>query len=133
MNFLRKSITLPLFALALALPACNSAQEASPPVPSGISALSGDGQFANVGSSAANPLVVAVSDQNGNPLPNAKVSWQVTSGGGTVADTTSTTDASGIARTTYTAGARPGAASIVATTAGIWTTTFTIYIEASGS
>jgi Bacterial Ig-like domain (group 1) len=133
MNFSRKSIALPLFALALALPGCNSAEAGGPPVPSGIAALSGDGQFANVGASAANPLVVVVSDQDGNALPNATVTWQVTSGGGTVADTTSTTDASGIARTTYTAGPRPGAASIVATAAGLWTTSFTIYIEASGS
>ena len=132
MNLRRKSIALPLFAIALALAGCNSTQE-GPPVAAGISALSGDGQFANTGSSAANPLVVLVSDQNGNPLPNATVSWRVTSGGGTVADTASTTDASGLARTTYTAGARPGAASIVATAAQLWTTTFTIYIEASGS
>ena len=51
----------------------------------------------------------------------------------TVADTASTTDASGRARTSYTAGPRPGAASIVATASQLWTTTFTIYIEVSGS
>lgn len=133
MNLRRKSIALPLFAIALALAGCNSSQAEGPPVPAGISALSGDGQFANTGSSAANPLVVVVSDQNGNPLPNATVSWRVTGGGGTVADTTSTTDGSGLARTIYTAGARPGAASILATAGGLWTATFTIYIEASGS
>jgi len=58
------------------------------------------------------------------------VSWKVTSGGGSVADTTSTSDASGYARTTYTAGTRSGAATIVATVAQLWTTSFTIYIEA---
>lgn len=119
-----------LLAFALALGACNSSTANSPPVPGGVTAVSGNNQFAVVSSAASNPLVVLVIDQNGSPLPNAAVSWKVTSGGGTVADTTSTSDASGYAKMTYTAGDRTGAATIVATVALLWTTSFTVYIEA---
>jgi hypothetical protein len=124
----RPRATFAFLALALALGACNSAE--GPPVPGGVTALSGNSQFAVVGTAAANPLVVLVTDQNGSPLANTTVSWAVTGGGGTVADTTSTSDASGIARTTYTAGPRAGAATVVATVAQFWNTSFTIYIEA---
>lgn len=129
MNQHRPRAAFALLAFALALGACNSSAE-GPPVPSGIAAVSGNNQFAVVNSPASNPLVVLVTDQNGSPLSNATVSWTVTSGGGSVADSTSTSDVSGYARTTYTAGARPGAGTVVATVAQLWTTSFTIYIEA---
>ena len=130
MNQHRPRATFALLALALALGACNSSSAEGPPVPGGVAAVSGNSQFAVVGGPAANPLVVLVTDQNGSPLASATVSWKVASGGGTVADTTSTSDASGYARMNYTAGARAGAATVVATVAQIWTTSFTIYIEA---
>lgn len=129
MNQHRPRAAFALLALVLALGACNSSAE-GPPVPGGVTAVSGNNQFAVVSSPASNPLVVLVTDQNGSPLPNTAVSWQVTSGGGSVADTTSTSDASGYATTTYTAGPRAGAATVVATVAQLWTTSFTIYIEA---
>ena len=116
--------------LAFALGACNSSTTAGPPVPGGVAAVSGNNQFAVVNSPASNPLVVLVIDQNGSPLPSTTVNWKVTSGGGSVADSTSTSDASGYARMTYTAGSRVGAGTVVATVAQLWTTSFTIYIEA---
>ena len=128
MNQHRPRATFALLALALALGACNSAE--GPPVAAGVAAVSGNNQFAVVGSPAANPLVVLVTDQNGSPLPNTPVSWAVTSGGGTLSEPLSTSDASGHATTSYTAGTRTGAATVVATAAQIWTASFTIYIEA---
>lgn len=130
MNPFRPRAAFALLAFALALAACNSSTANSPPVPGGVTAVSGSNQFAVVNSAASNPLVVLVIDQNGSPLPNSPVSWKVTSGGGLVADTTSTSDASGYATMTYTAGGRTGAATVVATVAQIWTASFTIYIEA---
>ena len=124
----RPRATFALLALAIALGACNSSE--GPPVPGGVTAVSGNDQFAVVGSPAANPLVVLVSDQNGSPLPNTPVSWTVTSGGGSVADTSSTSDASGHATMSYTAGGRTGVATVVATVAQLWTASFTVYIEA---
>ena len=129
MNQHRPRVAFALLAFALALGACNSSTE-GPPVPGGVTAISGNNQFALVNSPASNPLVVLVIDQNGSPLPSTPVIWKVTSGGGSVADTTSTSDASGYATMTYTAGSRIGAGTVVATVAQLWTTSFTIYIEA---
>ena len=123
--------SLVFFAVAASMAACNSAE--GPPVADGIAAVSGSGQFAVVSTTAANPLVAIVTDNNGNPFAGATVTWTVTSGGGTVSDSTSTSDATGHAYMTYTAGALPGAATVVATVSQIWTASFTIYIESSAS
>lgn len=111
--------------------ACNSTT--GPAVPSGVIAVSGNDQFATVSTSAANPLVVLVTDTNGNPSAGATVRWAITGGGGSLADTTSTSDQAGHASMTYTAGSNPGTATIVATVALAWTTTFTVYIESAQS
>jgi hypothetical protein len=123
----RKSLVF----LAVAVVACNSAE--GPPVASGISAVSGSGQFAVVSAQAANPLVALVTDNNGNPFPGATVTWIVTAGGGTVSDSTSTSDASGHTSIMYTAGTRPGTATVTAIVEQIWTASFTIYIESPSS
>ena len=111
--------------------ACNGAP--GPDVASGVQAVSGSEQYAVAGSPAANPLVVLVTDENGNPFGNGKVVWTVSSGGGTVADSTSTSDASGHSSMTYTAGTNPGVATVVATVASVWTASFTIHIVAPSS
>ena len=59
----------------LALAACNGAP--GPAVASGVQAVSGSEQYAVAGSPAANPLVVLVTDDNGNPFPNGTVAWTV--------------------------------------------------------
>jgi hypothetical protein len=76
---------------------------------------------------------VLVTDGNGNPFAGATVTWTVTKGGGTDSDSTSTSDASGHTSIMYTAGALPGAATVVATVAFVWTTSFTIHIESSSN
>jgi len=123
--------SLGLLAVAFAVGACNSTS--GPDVPQGISAVSGNDQYAAVGSAASNPLVVLVVDPSGTPFSGATVSWTVTGGGGSVSDSTSTSDASGHAAMTYTAGATPGVATVVATVAQVWTTSFTVYVEAPSS
>jgi len=128
---LRTGAALPIALAVLLVGGCNSSE--GPPVPGGVSAVSGNDQFATVGTPTANPLVVLVVDNNGNPFGNTPVIWKVTTGGGTLADTTSTSNASGYASMTYTAGANPGQATIVATVAQIWTATFTIYLEPPSS
>ena len=118
-----------LLAATLALGACIKSP-AEPNVPSGISAVSGSGQFANLNAAAPNPLVVLVVDPNGNPFPGATVTWVVTAGGGTVSDTTTTSDSTGHTSVIYTAGSRAGAATVVATVEQIWTASFTIQLVA---
>jgi len=46
-------------------------------------------------------LAVRVADANGNPVPNAPVSWVVTAGGGTVSPAASVTGADGVAKTRW--------------------------------
>lgn len=127
-----RSLRLAALGGAFALiAACNGAP--GPHVASGVQAVSGSEQYAVAGSPTANPLVVLVTDENGNPFGTGKVVWTVTSGGGTVADSTSTSDATGHTSTTYTAGTNPGVATIVATVASVWTASFTIHIVAPSS
>ena len=118
-----------LLAATLALGACIKSP-AEPNVASGISAVSGSGQYANLNSAAPNPLVVLVVDPNGNPFPGATVSWAVTAGGGAVSDSTTTSDSTGHTSVTYTAGSLAGAATVVATVEQVWTTSFTIHLVA---
>lgn len=125
----RRARILGAFLGIASLGACNSS--AGPPSPGGVTAVSGNDQFATVGASIANPLVVLVVDENGSPMANVPVAWRVTGGGGAVADSTSTSDAGGHATMSYTAGAAPGTATVVATVAPLWTATFTVFIEPS--
>ncbi|HEY2854538.1 MAG TPA: Ig-like domain-containing protein [Gemmatimonadaceae bacterium] len=119
---------LRLALVAIAIAACNSAP--GPAVPNGVAVVSGSEQFAVAGSAPANPLVVLVIDSDGNPFANTPVIWKVTSGGGTVADSTSTSDASGHAAMTYTAGSETGVATVTAIVAQVWTAQFNIHIVA---
>ena len=128
---LRALRVAPLAAAALLIAACNGSP--GPATASGVAVVSGSEQFAVAGSPTANPLVVLVTDDNGNPFGNAKVVWTVSSGGGAVGDSTSTSDASGHTSMTYTAGSNPGVATIVATVASVWTASFTIHIVAQST
>ncbi len=67
---------------------------------------SGDGQTAVVGEALANPLRVIVTN-NGAAANGVTVTW-ATPNGGSVAPATSTTDANGIATTTWTLGSGAG-------------------------
>jgi len=120
-----------LIVVGLAIASCNSTN--LPSVPEGVSAVSGNDQYTTVGTVIANPLVVRVFDGSGSPFSGATVSWTVTAGGGTVADSTSTSDATGHATMSYTAGPTAGVATVVATVSQAWTTSFTIYVEPSSN
>jgi YVTN family beta-propeller protein len=71
------------------------------------------------------PLQVLLLDQFGNRSPNAPVTWLVTAGGGSVAPASSVSDATGVARTTFTLGAARGTNTVTASANGL-TTSFTI-------
>ena len=96
-----------------------------PPHPSGLVKISGDNQQSTPGTALARPLVIEVKDQHDNPLPNAPVTFSVTGGGGTLSDTTVTTEANGRAATRLTLGSEPGTNAVVATSAGLKPVTFT--------
>jgi hypothetical protein len=80
----------------------------------GIAAVSGEGQNGQVGATLPQPLVVQVSDNFGNPIPNVTVDWNVT-GGGSVNPSSPQTDVNG----------RVSAERTLGNTAGEWTTVAT--------
>lgn len=77
-------------------------------VPTTIAVSSGNSQSAVAGSAVSSPLVVLVSDSNGNPLSGVTVNWAATSGGGSVSSSTSSTNSSGLAQITFTTGTSAG-------------------------
>jgi hypothetical protein len=72
--------------------------------PSQLSLVSGDGQAGTVGTALPQPLAVLVRDTGGNPVSGVLITWSIVDGGGSLAPTTSLTDASGVATTAWTLG-----------------------------
>ncbi len=66
--------------------------------------VSGNGQSGPAGAPLASPLVVAVTDSSGNPVPNSLVYYAITRGSGLLSSTAATTDASGRASVILTQG-----------------------------
>ena len=66
--------------------------------------VGGDGQTARVGTQLADPLVVVIRDNQGDPFPGVEVNWSVLDGGGGVAPTSSITGADGLAAAAFTLG-----------------------------
>ncbi|MCA8926326.1 MAG: Ig-like domain-containing protein [Planctomycetes bacterium] len=98
-------------------------------VPTTLERTSGDAQSGPVGQPLANPLVVTVKDMNGDPLAGVVVTWQVTAGGGALADAMTLTAANGQASTTWTLGVAAGTNTARATAGNLTPVTF----SASGS
>ncbi len=93
--------------------------------------VSGIQQKAPAGTGLAQPFVVSVRDQNGEPYAGATVTFVVIAGGGTLSATTDTTDANGQAGTTLTLGRQPGANIVVATVADLDPVTFRAVAQAN--
>jgi hypothetical protein len=87
---------------------------AIPNLPDQVSIAAGNEQTGPVNTALAEPLVLFVGDQFGNPFPGQQIEWVITAGSGTVAPTISVSDAAGLARTFLTLGSTPGDVSILA-------------------
>jgi hypothetical protein len=74
--------------------------------PQSVNVVAGDGQTGHVGAPLAHDIVLAVSDQYGNPAPHATV--EVRPRDGTVPDTLVETDAAGRVTVPWTLGRRVG-------------------------
>ena len=95
-------------------------------IPKTLEIVSGENQKGLPGAALDNPFVVEVRDQTDKPLPDAQVTFSVTSGGGTLSSTSATTDSSGRAESTLTLGPNPGTNTVTVSVAGIQETrTFT--------
>lgn len=89
-----------------------------PGAPARLLAVSGDGQQATPGSTLGEPLIVRVEDRDGRPVPGVPVEFRVAYGGGLLSPRTATTNASGIAQTTWTLGTATEPGSVIASVGG---------------
>jgi len=92
----------------------------TPDAPSALTKVGGDSQQGIAGSQASEQLAVRVTDQYGNPVPGVTVSWAPAQGSGSTNPTTSVTDATGTARTTWILGGT-GPQFVTATLTGLVT------------
>ena len=88
-------------------------------IPKTLEIVSGDDQEASPAAALEKPFVVEVRDQTDKPLPDAQVTFSVSSGGGTLSATSVTTDANGRAESTLTLGPNPGINTVTVSVAGI--------------
>lgn len=96
-----------------------------PGAPASIVVESGNGQSAPAGSALPAPIAVRVRDSRGNPVSGVSVIWTVSAGGGSLSPNVSTTNAQGIASTTWTLGAFTGTQQASASVVGAGSVTFT--------
>lgn len=97
-----------IFALA----ACGSANSGyNPDVATNIEMVGGSNQVAPAGAPLDNLLIVKVTNLNGDPVAGVEVEWFAVAGGGEPNPHVSTSDADGLASTSYTLGDIVGAQS----------------------
>jgi hypothetical protein len=77
-----------------------------------VAVFAGSGQSSTPNATLVTPLAVTVTDQSGHPVAGIGVTWAIATGGGSVAPTTSNTDASGHASTIFTLGPADGSQSV---------------------
>ncbi len=94
-------------------------------VPALVQKTAGDAQTGTKALPLPTALAVRVSDQFGNVISGATVSWSVTQGGGAVASPSSLTSTAGLATVSWTLGASAGANVATATVSGLAPLTFT--------
>ena len=105
--------------------------------PDAIKKVSGDNQGGRPGAVLANPFVVEVVDENGDPVSGTTVSFASTAGGGSVSPTSTTTNSNGRAQTTLTLGEAVGDNTVTARVTGIPAVTFsasagaTVHVDAA--
>jgi len=94
-----------------------------------IIAESGDGQAASSGATLPNPLQVVVTDAYGNAVAGVPVTRAVTSGGGSLSATNTTSDSSGRTKVTWTVGLAHGTQTVSASISGGISVTFTASVS----
>ncbi|HMG95286.1 MAG TPA: Ig-like domain-containing protein [Gemmatimonadaceae bacterium] len=91
--------------------------------------VSGENQQGPTSTALPTPLAVAVFDQFGERLPNITVTWMITSGGGALSATSTTTDDTGTASVIYTTGPTARIETVQAKVEGIPALTFSITVN----
>ncbi len=122
---MKGSISILMTSAAFLAAGCAQSTLTSPGSgPAQVLIASGDAQTAAVGAPLPTPLGVMVIDDNGKPVSGVTVAFAATAG--SLASTTATTDANGMAQDTFTLGSTAGDETVTATAAGVPTpATFT--------
>jgi adhesin/invasin len=110
------------------LAACGETTVNEPLSAGTLATVSGNGQVGVAGQTLPAPIQVRVLGSDDQPLPGATVTFAVTTGGGTVSPASATSDANGLASTTWTLGKTAGN-NVLTVTAG----TATMTVAASGT
>jgi hypothetical protein len=92
---------------------------AVPDVPVSIAKTAGDHQVGVAGATLPDSLTVKVADKFGNGVPGVTVTWTVTSGGGSLSQTSATTNGLGRAKVRWSLGTIMGANASTASVSGI--------------
>jgi hypothetical protein len=88
--------------------------------PASFVAVDGENQSAVAGKAVATPPAVKITDVDGNPVSGISVTFSVTAGGGSTANSTAVTDASGVAHVgSWTLGSVAGENRLSATATGL--------------
>ncbi|HET7228745.1 MAG TPA: invasin domain 3-containing protein [Longimicrobium sp.] len=97
--------------------------------PANLVKSAGDLQTANAGAAVTTPPAVTVTDQYGNPVPGATVTFSVTGGGGSTTGATPATNGSGVATVgSWTLGSGPSTNTLQASLGALTPVTFTGYV-----
>ena len=91
----------------------------TPSVVTVLSIISGDNQTGVTGEALANPFVVEARDGNGTPLEGVGVTFAVSTGGGSLSDTSVETNTDGVAQSILTLGSDPGTNTVEVSVEGI--------------
>ncbi len=94
---------------------CSSDSNEPDRVATALALVSGNAQTGTVGTALANPITVKVTDQDGAGMAGVAVAFAVTGGGGSVGAASVSTDANGLASTTWTMGNGAGTSNNTAT------------------
>ena len=89
------------------------------PVPASLTLLGGDGQRAPAGRRVANPVAVQVVSRSGRPIEGVPVRFVLPEGAGETDPQSSSSDAKGIVRATWTLGGVPGRQSLAISAEGV--------------
>jgi len=104
-------VRFPVFVAAVGLlGACHDSTEPLPPRgdPDALRVLSGDKQHGIAGQELPAPVVVRLLDTGGNPLPDATITFEIVSVGGSISSAGVRTNSSGMAQTLWTLGPTAG-------------------------
>lgn len=107
MSTTRLCTVLGLGAIAVSALSCSGDVPSGPNppgTPGNITVLSGDHQVGEVGVPLSLPIAVKLTDRAGNPLRGRKVTFTITSGGGSLSVASAMTDPEGVATATWIMG-----------------------------